>query len=282
MKTLRAALFTLLLATGHAIAQDQDTVTGEQYHPYLTDKWMIGIGGFWPKKDLTVSVFATNPVGINSNDNIEEDIRISEDQASGALLMRWRFGEKWSLQGQYFALDTETGYTLEEDIEWEDIVFKEGSFVNAGGNMDVARLFLGRSFSTGPRHEFGLGIGLHWMEFGAFIEGDVQTSEGGTDFQRGEVKADFPLPNIGGWYYYSWHRDWMLQARVDWLSVSFGDYSGGLINGLVGIDWRPFERVGFGLAVNSFVLDADVDMDDWRGSVEYAAYGPLLTVNFSW
>ena len=59
MKTLRAALFTLLLATGHAIAQDQDTVTGEQYHPYLTDKWMIGIGGFWPKKDLTVSVFAS-------------------------------------------------------------------------------------------------------------------------------------------------------------------------------------------------------------------------------
>ena len=40
--------------------------------------------------------------------------------------------------------------------------------------------------------------------------------------------------------------------------------------------------MGFGLAVNSFVLDADVDKDDWRGSVEYAAYGPLLTVNFSW
>ena len=253
--------------------------TAEDYHPMLTDKWMIGVGGYFPDKDFTIKGNA-NIVDLDTN--VQEDLRLSESDTSAALMLRWRFGEKWSVWAQYFSLESDYGAVLEEDVEWQDLVFEEGSFVNAGFDLDVARLMFGRNFYTAPGHEFGLGVGLHWMEIGAFIEGDITTSEGGTEFRRGQVGAEFPMPNIGAWYNYSWSRNWMVQARVDWLHVSIDEYSGGLLNGLVGIDWRPFEHVGFSAYYNAFTLDGDVKKSDWKGSVEYETYGPGVSVTFSW
>jgi len=41
-------------------------------------------------------------------------------------VFRWRFGEKWSLAGQYFRTNATGEATLLEDLEWQDLLFKEG------------------------------------------------------------------------------------------------------------------------------------------------------------
>lgn len=278
MKIVRL-LAAALLAAQAVSAQGQEATDAEQYHPFLTDKWMVGLGGYFPEKDFTIKVNASL---VEIGTDVQEDLRLSESDSSGSLLFRWRFGEKWSFWTQYFELDSTYGAVLEEDVEWQDLVFEEGSFINAGFDISVWRLVFGRTFHTGPRHEFGLGVGAHWMEIGAFIEGDIRTSLGDTEFRRGDARAEFPMPNIGGWYNYSWSRNWMVQARIDWLQVSIDEYSGGLLNTQVGIDWRPFEYVGFSLFYNDFRLDGDVDRSDWRGSVEYETNGPGASMTFSW
>ncbi|MCP4044855.1 MAG: hypothetical protein GY732_02555, partial [Gammaproteobacteria bacterium] len=199
-----------------------------------------------------------------------------------SLDFRWRFGEKWSFWGQYWKVNSEGGNILTEDVEWEDLVFKEGSFANAGVDLTVARMFFGRTMMSGPRYEFGLGAGLHWMEFGAFLEGEVILEDGETGFQRGNVDASFPLPNIGGWYMYSWSSKWVASARVDWLSVSIGDYSGGLWSASAGINFQAFKNVGFGLSYNNFDLNVDVDKNDWHGEVRTRQHGPRLVVTATW
>lgn len=283
MKYIQTGIALLLALQAFGLeAQDAEEV--EQYHPFLYDKWMIGVGGYFPEKDFTIKVNATLPVGIDSgaNTDAQADLRYSESDASGSFLFRWRFGEKWSLWAQYFDLESDYGAVLEEDVEWQDLVFEEGSFVNAGFDLSVARIMFGRTFYTAPGHEFGLGVGAHWMEIGAYIEGDIATNMGGTEFRRGDVQAEFPMPNVSGWYNYSWSRNWMFLARVDWLHVSINEYSGGLLNGMVGVDWRPFKHVGFSAFYNAFRLDGDVKKSDWKGSVEYETYGPGLTMTFSW
>ena len=39
-----------------------------------------------------------------------------------------------------------------------------------------------------------------------FIEGEIKVDDETTDFQRGEVDGDQPLPNIGAWYNFSLAR----------------------------------------------------------------------------
>jgi hypothetical protein len=36
-----------------------------------------------------------------------------------------------------------------------------------------------------------------------------------TGFQRGDVDASAPMPNIGGWYYFSPSKRWLLEARLE-------------------------------------------------------------------
>jgi hypothetical protein len=261
------------------LAQDPGSANEQLKHPILTSTFEIGIGGFWPTKDITLSVNGSVP---EEDIDFENDLGYSESDSSAVMIFRWRFGEKWSFWTQAWKLDSTAGAVLEEDIEWEDYVFQEGSFVNSGVELSVVRLFFGRTFHTGPKHEFGLGLGVHWLEFGAFIEGEIRSNDEAAVFARGDIKSDFPMPNIGGWYYYALSPEWALQARVDWLHVSLDRYSGGMWNMQAGVQWNPSRHLGVGLSFNNFGLDGSVDDTDWRGKLEYNAYGPLLNVNYSW
>lgn len=272
---ITAFLFVSLLGVSMpAHAQDDDS-----YHPYLSDRFNLGIGYFYPRKSLTLRVDGAT----TDNDiDFDETLSLDESEGTGNLTFRWRFGDKWSLWGQYWQVSSSDTAVLKEDVEWEDVVFQEGTFARGGFDVDIARIFFGREFLERPGHELGLGIGLHWMQFGAFLEGQILTDMGDTDFYRGDVDADIPLPNIGGWYMWSWSPKWVFLARIDWLSASIGDYSGGLWNANAGVNWQFSKHVGVGLSYQAFNLNVDVDKTDWRGKVEADQSGPMLSLTATW
>ena len=256
--------------------------TADDYHPFLSDRFNLGVGVYFPRKSLKIRVDGSHP---EEEIDLDEALGLDDDEVVGSLTFRWRFGKqkKWSMWGQYWSLSDSDGAVLTEDIEWEDVVFKEGTYAAAGVDQEIARLFFGRKFFTDqPNHEFGLGLGVHWMSLDTFIEGQILTDEDDLEFRRENVSASFPLPNIGAWYGYSWNPNWIIQARIDWLSANVGDYDGGLWNGQVGIHWQTFKNIGFGLYYNGFVLNVDVDKENWRGKAESKQHGPWLAITASW
>jgi hypothetical protein len=255
--------------------------SGSGYHPFLDETAHVSLGGFFADKSFTARVDGSGVLRDRDFD-FDEATQLSNNDTTWSLVFRWNFGEKWSLQGQYWGISDSTGAALTQDVTWEDIVFKQGTFVNAGVKTKVGRVFFGRRFSQGPRYEFGLGAGVHWLELDAFIEGQAITNLGDSEFYRGSVSAGAPLPNIGAWYDYAFARNWLLQSRVDWFSASIKEYSGGLWNARVGVNWAPIEHISFGLSYNYFELDVDVDKDGWHGAADSTQSGPNLSVSFSW
>ena len=169
--------FLLGLFASPVLAQTED-----DYHPFLSDKFNLSIGVYWPKINFNLQVDGSDP---SEDIDMDETLNLSDYQSSGALDFRWRFGEKWSLGGQYWSTSTTGKEELDEDIEWEDVVFKEGTFVKGGVGMDIARVFVGREFFTNsPKHEFGIGLGLHWMNLDTFLEGNVVTESDELAVQR--------------------------------------------------------------------------------------------------
>ena len=267
--------FFLSLFSSSAIAQTED-----DYHPFLSDKFNLGIGVFWPKVDFNLQVNGSDP---SEEIDLDEALQFNDYQSSLALDFRWRFGKKWSLGGQYWSTDASGRETLEEDVKWEDITFKEGTYVEGGVGMDVVRVLVGREFfTTSPKHEFGASIGLHWMNLDTYLEGEIILENNEAAFESVSASASFPLPNIGAWYMYSWSPKWMLSAEIDWLSATFGDYSGGLWDGQFGVNYQAFRNIGFGLYYKVFNLNVDVDKSDWQGSAEYDQNGPMLTLTATW
>jgi hypothetical protein len=271
---LAAIVFASILFSGSLMAQ-----TAEDYHPFLSDRFNLSLGGFWAKKDLKLRIDGSSP---GDEIDFEETLGLDDDETTGALNFRWRFGQKWSVWGQYWKVSDSGGEVLTEDIKWEDVVFKEGTFARAGLDTKIARVFFGRTFSNSPQHEFGAGAGLHHLEISAFVDGQIITEDDSLEFYTDSISADFPLPNIGAWYAYSWSPKWVFQARLDWLSASIGDYSGSLWNAQAGIHWQTFKHFGVGLYYNAFLLDVDVDKEEWSGRLESTQNGPYLALTASW
>ena len=269
----------LLSAATLPVLADDEEINAERRHPLLEDKFSASVGAFFHQKDIALAVNGQAPI-----DEIDFDERwaLSDDKTSAAVNFRWKFGEKWSIWGQYFDTSDSGVAVLDEDISWGDLTLQEGSNVGAGVGLSVARIVFGRIFSEGPKHEFGIAAGLHWLEVSAYLEGEFFLNDIPLPFDRESVSADAPLPNIGGWYGYAFNRNWVFSARLDWLSASVGDYSGGLWNSQVGIHFQPWENFGFLAAYQSFELDVDVDKESWRGSIDLRYNGPYVALTANW
>ena len=269
-----AVLLAFFLSSMSSFAQDSG-----DYHPYFSRDFEVGAGAFFMNKSLEVRVDGSDP---GDNIDFDEVAKLDNDDVSGAISFRWRFGEKWGFWAQAWDISDSVGGELTKDVKWEDVVFQKGTFARSGFDLKMARLFLGRKFFERPNQEFGLGIGAHWLDFEAFLEGQILTNMGDTEFYRGKVETEFPLPNIGAWYVWSWSPKWSLMARLDWLDVSIGDYSGGLWNSQAGVHWQVFNHVGVGFYYSGFILNADVKKSTWRGKFESDQHGPLIQISASW
>lgn len=274
--TLVALTTTLFSLPATLYAQTPDAV-----HPWLTAKWHLDVGYVFAGKDTDITVDAGKGIE-NLPIDLERDFSLNDNEGTPSFNLRWRFGEKWSLATQYFGSKRKNSATLERDIEWEDEIFRVGGRVEAGFEFDVTRLFLGRTFHTGPRHEFGAGVGLHWMEASSGISGEAFVDDTSIGFVKRRSDASAPLPNLGLWYLYAINPEWAIQARVDGLSASVGDYSGLLINSAIELGWQPWDHIGFSLQYNFFRLDIEVDDSDWRGDLDARWGGPYLGVVFTW
>ena len=279
MKTKKFALLFVAFSFGSVLSLP--AVAQSDVHPYLTEKFSLDLGVFFPERRLTMSV--DGPViAAGEAIDFEESLGLKSSDDLFSLNFGWRFGEKWQLGAQYFGSSGERGKVLQEDVEWNDITFGQGTGIVAGQEFQLIRTFFARKFRGSDQHEFGLGLGIHWLEVGAFIEGNAVVNGVPAGFRRESVSAKAPLPNIGGWYTYSISPKWAFRARLDWLSAKVGEYDGTLINASAGLNYQIFEHAGFGLSYNLFDLDVNINKRGWRGNVNTVYEGAFVHMSFYW
>ncbi len=270
----------LLSLSGNLMAADDF-----DYHPVLSDNFTLSLGAF-----KSSEAFSVGAEGTTEEFNRDRDIDFSKVlgvDSSSTLFngqFRWKFGKqrKWFLAAQYFGSDASGSAVLNEDVEWQDVTFREGTNAGAGVEIDITRLFLGRSLYKNQQHDFSIGIGIHNLDLSTYIEGEIKINDETTEFQRVEANASQPLPNVGALYNYSPARKWLIHGRVDWISANISGYDGTLWNTNIGVGYQAFRHVGFDLAYQYFNLNLKVDKTDWKGGVDLRYSGPVLAINASW
>lgn len=250
-------------------------------NPLLEDRFKLSLGVFVADVDSTLAINGSADID-GSDIDFSNDFGLKNDQSRLAGAFTWRFGEKWNVSLQYFDQDLSSTAVLDQDVSWGDFTLEAGSSVTAGTYNDIYRLFFGRKFHEGEKHEFGAGLGLHYMEIGAFAEGDFVFNGEPAELRREQVSAAAPLPNIGAWYYYAWSKRWGGHARLDWFSANIDEYSGSLVNAAAGVSFQASRHFAIGLDYYYFDLDVDVDSSTWVGSADLQRSGPFLHVTANW
>jgi hypothetical protein len=272
----------ILTGLGSGIANADESDSSGKYHPFMTDTFNLGLGFFRPSKDVNFRIDGTPGEPID----ISEDIEMSDTESTGSLNFRWRYTKNWSLWGQYWSTKSSETATLTNDVTLGDppVTINAGATVKAGVESSILRVFFGRSFSSSPQSEWGLGAGLHWMELTASLQlkADVTPPSDINIDESRTVGGGVPLPNFGAWYMYSWSPKWVALGRIDWLSVDVGEYSGALHNFSAGVNYQMSKHFGIGLAVNAFNLRAEVNRDGFSGEIESNQVGPRINLTANW
>ncbi len=250
-------------------------------HPLVGSKFYVKAGAFKPEDTFKIRVQGTD-AGVNDFIDFDTDIGFGSADVAPSLDVVWRFGEKWSLRGQYFEVSEEDSLALQNDVTWGDLTFGAGTGISAGASSTITRLFFGRKLLHDDKQEFGIGLGLHRLEFDAFIAGQATINGVSDGFREEYVDVDGPMPNLGGWYVFTPIPKLALQGRIDWLAVDIGKYDGFIVNSSVGLNYAFTEHIGLGLDYQYFQLDVKVDEDGWLGEVDLTMHGPFLSVALYW
>ena len=278
LRDWRALLFGLVIAGVCTPGYSQETGA---VHPYLSDTFFIDVGIFFPDRILDLSVD-----GSLGEDHelieISGETRFGGSDGTFALEFGWHFGEKWRLVGQYFESSDSSSWILEEEIEWGDDVFQIGTSATVGNDFMLVRTFLGRDFSANEKHDFGVGVGIHWLDMGGSIQGTILVD--GEEIASGKksVRVSSPLPNIGVWYTYSISDRWAIKGRADWLSASIDPYDGTMTNLGLGVNFQATRNFGIGLSYIDFDLDVKIDDTHWHGEAVTSYEGAYAYLSFFW
>jgi len=80
-----------------ALAQSPDVPD----HPALRDKFYLGAGVFLPKTSTSAQLNSST-LGIGTNIDFERTLGFEDSKSVPAFFGRWRFGERWRLEAEYF------------------------------------------------------------------------------------------------------------------------------------------------------------------------------------
>lgn len=242
-------------------------------HPYLRDRFVFELGGFYSKNNTNASL-SPSAGGVGAIVNFEEALGLDSRNFVPIAGFQWRFAERWVLEAGYFKVDRSATRTLATEVTWGDLVFPVGSTVNSSYDLSDFRTSVGYSFFKRPDKELGVGVGLHTMS----IKTSLQAAGIGSD--SATVTAPLPVFNLYGTFALT--NEWVMRARIDWLSVTYHQYSGEILSTLIDVVYQPFRNVGFGLGMRNLIVDVDVDATNWQGKVRTSFSGPnaFITVSF--
>jgi hypothetical protein len=259
-------LALVLLFAQRAAAQDIPS------HPALTDRYYFGVGVFFPKTS-TQAQLQNKVSGVGATVDFEQSLDMERSKTVPTAFGRWRIGERWRIDAEYFALNRTSERTLDRDIQWGDQTFPVNAQVAAKFNFSDLRVSAGYSFFRTTDKELGVGVGLHMASY----EISLTSNSTGTDGE--DVLA--PLPVISLYAQFALTERWAMGSRIDRFSLSYDKYDGSLTSLGFDLVYQPFRHFGVGLGYRGLFIKMAVESDRATLRMRQTFEGPLVYVNAS-
>ena len=241
-------------------------------NPALQDKFYFAIGAFSPRT-TTEAQLNSSSLGVGTNVTFEDSLDIAERKSVPILSGRWRVGERWRIEAEYFELNRSGNRVIDRDIQWGDVVYPVNAQVSSSFDFSDLRLSAGYSFFKRTDKELGVAFGLHMASY------DVRLSSASAGTQQEDVLA--PLPVISVYGQFALTEQWAVGGRLDRFTLSYDKFDGSLTSLGLDLTWQPFRHFGFGLAYRSLFIAMEAEENDRTLKFKQTFQGPMLFANAS-
>ncbi len=188
MSALSKTLVVIPMVTLSALpclANADNSYTG--IHPAQNSVLQLGAGAFFSNTDYSARF---GSVGDGSTEVDFDKLGMDTDKTVPFGFVRWRFTDRWRLEGNYFSTDNDGSGQTTGDIEWGGVIYN--GKVKVSNDTKLARAAVGYSFLKNDRAELGAGVGLHYLDWETTLSGDGRVNSGPVG---GELLFRLPFVN---------------------------------------------------------------------------------------
>ena len=236
-------------------------------NPTLDDRVSIRGGPFFASIDSSLRV---------QGQDFDVEDRLDDSKTTFAIAVDWRLTSRLILTGGYSQVSRDESLTAGTPIGIGGVTIPAGSSAELDFTTRQFGVNLGYSVVRNHSTEFGATVGLKVLT----IEDKVAFSlGGGPTVVLVDDDTTQPLPVLGLYLNHAFSPSWMITGRASYFDFDVGDIDGKIWDLFGGVEWRPWQSVGLGLAYT--YTDADVtitDADVTATDVAYEYKGPFAYV----
>jgi hypothetical protein len=264
MKIFKFISVALLCSVTYTISsQSYESREGDSINPRV----YIKTGVYYPNLNTSFRIDGSR---LGTEIGLEDDLKLSEDLGVFRTDVIFRITEKSSIVGSYTFINRSNKLTLEEDFEFEDTVFEEGSGIEFNFDVNYVAATYRYNFFNELNWNAGLSAGLR----GVFIN---TGAIGRVNDQTREEEASFVAPAILLGIHGSAYLTPRLLAQYS-LEAFYVEISGVKINIIesnASVSWFFTKSIGAGLAysTNNYRLTDIPLSDSFDGKVNFSFGG---------
>ena len=237
----------------NVIAEDEVTLA-------FPDKWTIRAGAYIiDKADTTVVLL--NDIGIGGGINFSKTLGGEDSDTVPRLDVLYRFNKKHAIDFSVFSIDRQGSTTLTVDLDIGNETFFASETLNSDIKYTLYRIGYNYSFYHSDKVELRLTAGLNITDY----ELKFEVVNGGK-LEKADVSV--PLPLFGLRMGYAITPKWYVNYVAETFFIEIEDeFKGNLFSYELNTEYRLFKHFSIGAGLARLGIDADIEDDDWKGSV---------------
>lgn len=258
-------LLALLAAGGSARAQDLGS--------FPFDRFSLIAGSFYETTDTNLRLDAASRAGTSIS--LESDLGLDDSDQLLRLGAEWRPFERHQFAAAYYKLSREGSRVIDRDIDFGGVTFPARGSVGAKADFEFLELVYTLWAVKKPRGGLGLSLGASQIGIDTTLNAQLAVPGGGGMVSRERsASTDLPVPLLGAEGRYAFARRFLIAGSVRLLpKVNIENYEGKVLTYGARLEWRLARHLGLGASWDSFNIDADVDKDRFRGSLDFTVEG---------
>jgi hypothetical protein len=241
-------------------------------NPWLEDdRFKLSAGTFISdyNSDFRLS---NDKLGIGTRLSFEDHLGLEDSKTVFRLAGHYRFSAKHRMDFSYVDLSRDGTAITTFPIIIDDTFYRRGTRLKTRFDYRVIKLAYAYSFWQTDKYDISASAGGYIFN----IDLNLTPSDGPKEGESGTA----PFPMFGLHLYYRFNERLMLNAGYQYFTINKNDIEGELIDVILSLEYKAFEKVGLGIGYNNVSIYAEDSDDNDEFEFEYDGILAYITYSF--
>jgi hypothetical protein len=267
------ALASIAIFGAAAHAQD----SGKKSQSRALDNISLWVGGYYTNNDTTLGA-QTGILNTSGDVNLEDDLDFKKHKTVPRVRLDFLIGEHQGFALDYYEVDRSHSKTLAEQINFLGNPIDATARVKGDLKFTFGSFAYKWWFGTGD-DVFGLGLGAAYYKVHGSIYGSATVN--GQTFEEGSrTNTDAWAPNLQLGWRHAFNDQWRMYVNASGVKKNGGSLNGHIWDAAVGLEWFPWENVGFGAEYAYTRIKLNQDKRNYDLNLDMKLHGPAAYVRF--